>query len=110
MSHYPNPLLMSVPAAVLLALLDEVAPEARRPLTFSCNAKGQIWRFNTNGFTDPRERVYVAGPQVMVTAAATFLGHRPAGGRFELRPDTLDFVAVADGRILLTLCVEELSA
>lgn len=83
-------------AAALLELLDD-APLTRRvarPLTFSCNARGEVWWFAGNGLT-PLPARQPASARLLEHVVDVFLAAQPAGGRFWIDPDTLRVVAGA---------------
>lgn len=52
------------------------------PAVFSCNYKGEVWPFQTYGYHDEADRVYVEGQNGLLDELVmTYLNVRPEGGR-----------------------------
>lgn len=55
------------------------------------------------------DRVYVDGTPVLSAAAQAFTRIRPRGRRFEFRPETMEFVALVDEAVLVSVTISELA-
>ena len=56
------------------------------PATFSCNQWGEVWPFNTLGYTHQSERLMLEGKiPLLDEIVKIILSERPNGGRFFLR-------------------------